>query len=143
MQYTGLRDWIQKVDALGELRRVDGADWNLEMGAITEVYARNEPYPAILFDKIKDYPEGRRVLIGVHHMSLKRQLLTLNMPLDYDRMQFIQACRERSISLRIFRQTPKSPSRAKCCPMSRSAKVPTASGPVITRAGSGRNRFSR
>ena len=30
------------------------------MGAITEVYARNEPYPAILFDKIKDYPGGRR-----------------------------------------------------------------------------------
>jgi hypothetical protein len=45
MQYTDLRDWIQKVDELGELRRVDGADWNLEMGAITEVYARNEPYP--------------------------------------------------------------------------------------------------
>src|SRR6266850_1856702 len=95
MQYTDLRDWIQKVDEMGELRRVEGVDWNLEMGAITEVYARNEPYPAILFDKIKDYPEGRRVLIGVHHMSLKRQLLTLNMPLDYDRMQFIQTCRER------------------------------------------------
>ena len=28
-------------------------------------------------------------------MSLKRQLLTLNLPLDYDRMQFIQTCRER------------------------------------------------
>jgi len=95
MQYTDLRDWIQKVDELGELRRVEGADWNLEMGAITEVYARNEPYPAILFDKIKDYREGHRVLIGVHHMSLKRQLLTLNMPLDYNRMQFIQTCRER------------------------------------------------
>src|SRR4029450_12525986 len=95
MQYTDLRDWIQKVDELGELRRVEGADWNLEMGAFTEVYARNEPYPAILFDKIKDYQSGRRVLIGVHHMSLKRQLLTLNMPLDYNRMQFIQRCRER------------------------------------------------
>jgi len=54
MHYADLRDWIQKVDELGELRRVDGADWYLEMGAITEVYARNEPYPAILFDKVKD-----------------------------------------------------------------------------------------
>src|SRR4029434_5725383 len=95
MQYTDLRDWIQKVDELGELRRVDGADWNLEMGAITEVYARNEPYPAILFDHINDVPERARVLIGVHNMSLKRQWLTLNMPLDYDRMRFIQACRDR------------------------------------------------
>jgi len=95
MHYNDLRGWIRKVEEIGELRRVDGADWDLEMGAITEVYARNEPYPAILFDKIKDYPEGRRVLVGVHHQSLKRQLLTLNLPLDYDRMQFIQACRER------------------------------------------------
>jgi 4-hydroxy-3-polyprenylbenzoate decarboxylase len=95
MQYTDLRDWIQKVDELGELRRIDGADWNLEMGAITEVYARNEPYPAILFDKIKDYPAGHRILVGVHHQSLKRQCLTLNMPTHYDRMQFIRACRER------------------------------------------------
>src|SRR5215475_13753462 len=95
MQYTDLRDWIQRVDELGELRRVEGADWNLEMGAITEVYARNEPYPAILFDKIKDYQAGRRILVGVNTISLKRQLLILNMPLDYDRMQFIQTCRER------------------------------------------------
>ena len=95
MQYTDLRDWIQQVDELGELRRVDGADWNLEMGAITEVYARNEPYPAIFFDEIKDYPAGRRVLVGVHHQSLKRQCLTLHLPLDYGRNEFIQAWKER------------------------------------------------
>src|ERR1700756_894378 len=95
MQYDDLRGWINKVEEFGELRRLEGVDWNLEMGAITEVYARNEPYPAILFGKIKDYPAGRRILVGVHHMSLKRQLLTLNLPIDYDRMQFIQACRER------------------------------------------------
>ena len=34
------------------------------MGAITAVYARNEPYPDILFDEIVDYPAGDRVLVG-------------------------------------------------------------------------------
>ena len=58
MLYNDLREWIEKVDEFGELRRVEGVDWKYEMGAVTEVYARNPPYSAILFDNIKDYPEG-------------------------------------------------------------------------------------
>jgi 3-polyprenyl-4-hydroxybenzoate decarboxylase len=91
MLYNDLREWIEKVDEFGELRRVEGVDWKYEMGAVTEVYARNPPYSAILFDNIKDYPAGHRVLVGVHHQSLKRQCLTTHLPLDYDRNQFIQA----------------------------------------------------
>ena len=58
MSYRDLRGWIDAVDEFGELKRINGADWNLEMGAITEVFARKEPHPAILFDEIKDYPAG-------------------------------------------------------------------------------------
>jgi len=63
MLYNDLREWITEVEKFGELRRVPGVDWDLEMGAITELYARNEPYPAILFDEIKDYPAGHSVLV--------------------------------------------------------------------------------
>jgi 3-polyprenyl-4-hydroxybenzoate decarboxylase len=38
--YKDLREFIAAADQLGELRRVDGADWDLEIGAITEVVAR-------------------------------------------------------------------------------------------------------
>src|SRR5436309_13763620 len=62
MLYNDLRGWMDKVDEFGELKRVEGVDWKYEMGAVTEVYARNPPYSAILFDKIKDYPAGHRVL---------------------------------------------------------------------------------
>ena len=50
--YKDLREWIELVDQLGELKRVKGADWNLEMGAITELIGREGKYPppAILFD---------------------------------------------------------------------------------------------
>ena len=65
------------------------------MGAITEVFARHAPYPAILFDEIKDYPPGYRLLVGVHHQSLKKQCLTTHLPLDYDQKQFIMAWKER------------------------------------------------
>lgn len=38
--YKDLREYIDAVDRLGELRVVNGADWDLEIGAITEVAAR-------------------------------------------------------------------------------------------------------
>lgn len=95
MRYRDLRDWIREVEDLGELKRVDGVDWKLEMGAITEIFARNEPYPAILFDKIKDYPPGLRVLVGVHHQSLKRLSLTTHLPPNLNRLDFIMAWKER------------------------------------------------
>ena len=62
MHYRDLRGWLEGVDSFGELRVVEGADWNQEIGAVAEVAAQSEPPPAVLFDKIKDYPAGRRVL---------------------------------------------------------------------------------
>ena len=38
--YKDLRGYLDAADKLGELRIVDGADWDLEIGAITEVAAR-------------------------------------------------------------------------------------------------------
>ena len=38
--YKDLRGYLDAVDKLGELRVVNGADWDLEIGAITEVAAR-------------------------------------------------------------------------------------------------------
>ena len=59
MHYRDLRDWIAGVESFGELRVVEGADWNQEIGAVAEVAARSEVPPAVLFDKIKGYPAGR------------------------------------------------------------------------------------
>ena len=56
MLYRDLRGWIDGVESFGELRVVEGADWNQEIGAVAEVAARSEASPAVLFDKIKDYP---------------------------------------------------------------------------------------
>jgi UbiD family decarboxylase len=80
MPYQDLRDWIQTVEQFGELKTVQGADWNREIGAVTEVAARGETSNALLFDNIRDYPAGHRVLVGMNS-SLKRQRLTTNLPL--------------------------------------------------------------
>ena len=39
-----LREWIEQADKLGELKRISGADWNVEIGAVTELgHHRGEP----------------------------------------------------------------------------------------------------
>jgi UbiD family decarboxylase len=57
-----LRPWLAEVEKLGELRHVKGADWNLELGAISELNVKKDAPPALLFDEIKGYPKGFRVL---------------------------------------------------------------------------------
>jgi len=43
MSYDGLRDWLVQVNAMGELRTLEGIDWNLEMGAVVDVLYREHP----------------------------------------------------------------------------------------------------
>jgi len=57
-----LRRWLDEVRGFGELTDVTGADWNLEVGAISEVNVRRGPHPALLFDQIVGYPAGLRIL---------------------------------------------------------------------------------
>jgi UbiD family decarboxylase len=57
-----LRAWLCAIEELGELRQVKGADWSLELGAISELNVKKELPPALLFDDIKGYAKGFRVL---------------------------------------------------------------------------------
>jgi len=62
MNGLDLRLWIEQIRDLGELREVRGADWNLELGAISELNVKKDVPPALLFDEIRGYPKGFRVL---------------------------------------------------------------------------------
>ena len=62
MNPLDLRTWLAEVEKLGELRHVRGADWNLELGAISELNVKKDVPPALLFDEIKGYARGFRVL---------------------------------------------------------------------------------
>lgn len=56
-----MREYIEKIKAVEELRVIEEADWNLEIGALTEIVGERDG-PALLFDKIKGYPQGYRIL---------------------------------------------------------------------------------
>src|ERR1700704_4357527 len=84
--YRGLRQWLERVEAMGELLRVNGAHWDTEMGAITHMLTEKSSgtAPAILFDEIPGYRKGFRTLYG-HFSSTGRPPLTLGLPLKSER----------------------------------------------------------
>src|SRR5256885_14427022 len=89
MEYQDLRDWIQIAEEMGELKTLKGCDWNLEIGAITEIVAHKEDGPAGLFEDIKSYPKGYR---GLSHslLSRKRLALTFGVPSGETKMDFVK-----------------------------------------------------
>src|SRR2546425_429217 len=96
MDYSDLREWLARVEELGELRQIDGAHWRLEMGAITELLYRRgpQPPPAILFDRVPGYPPGYRTLFGMT-CSVKRMALTLGLPMVESGLELVQNYRRK------------------------------------------------
>jgi len=62
-----LREFIAAVQKRGELAVVNGAHWDKEVGAVTEVLYRQkvEKAPMVLFDEILGYPKGYRCEYGI------------------------------------------------------------------------------
>src|SRR2546422_9737841 len=90
-----LRDWIAQVDQLGELKKLDNADWDVEIGTVTEMgHHRGENSHALLFDNIKGYPKGFRVLSNTLNTT-KRLALTLHMDTNYTRLEFVKDIKRR------------------------------------------------
>ena len=90
MESRDLRSWIEAVDKLGELKRLEGADWDVEIGAVTELgHHRGEQSKALLFDDIKDYPKGYRVLSNTLN-TVKRIATTLHMDTNYTKLEFVK-----------------------------------------------------
>jgi len=84
-----LREWLEQVRALGQLHDVRGANWDLELGTITQMNNRRRG-PCLLFDEVKDYPKGHRVMTG----SLGtpgRLAMTLGLPTDLSSSQLAKA----------------------------------------------------
>ena len=64
MPFSDLRSFIDGATRIGELKNIDGAHWDLEIGCLTELMAEQEG-PLLLFDNIIDYPKGFRVATNV------------------------------------------------------------------------------
>jgi 4-hydroxy-3-polyprenylbenzoate decarboxylase len=77
-QWSDLRDWLELVSDLGELKHVRGASSEEDIGAVTEMLDHAEESPCVLFDEIPNYERGYRVLVNSMG-SRKRQAVTLGL----------------------------------------------------------------
>ncbi|HLQ60906.1 MAG TPA: UbiD family decarboxylase [Candidatus Acidoferrales bacterium] len=92
--YRGLREWIDAVDRLGQLRRVHGANAEEEIGAATDVLQHREGKPAVIFDQVPGYDPGFRVLVNGLG-AIDRIALTLGLPVGRDKLETSDAWRQR------------------------------------------------
>ncbi len=92
--FNDLREYIKQVEELGELKVFEGADWDLEVGTITELMIKPDA-PLLLFDKIKGYPEGYRVVTNLA-ASHRRVALFLGLPQEESPMGLVRAWREKT-----------------------------------------------
>src|SRR5512147_1170317 len=99
MRYGDLREWLGIVEGMGELKRLAGAHWNLEIGAITDVVHHTEPSPALLFDEIPDYPSGCSILVNAMH-SRNRLAVTMGLPTGLKDLEIVTQLRQKIAAIK-------------------------------------------
>jgi UbiD family decarboxylase len=60
--FHDLRNYVATLEKLGQLKVIEGASCDLEIGAITELANSRPSSPAILFDSIPGFKKGFRIL---------------------------------------------------------------------------------
>lgn len=97
-KFASLRDYLELVENEGLLKRVEGADWNLEIGALSEIIAFSKSPKVLLFDSIKGYSKGFRVATNLYS-SQTLQAFALGLPPTAPGVQLVQSWREKSRQL--------------------------------------------
>lgn len=84
-----LREFIKGVEECGELKLVENADWDLEIGSLSEVVGATPNPPMLLFDSIKGYPKGYRIVTAVLG-TVRRFALALGFPEMHDERTMVE-----------------------------------------------------
>ena len=93
MPFNDLREFIDAARKLGQVKEIHGAHWNLEIGALTEMFAFKEPSPLVLFDQIPDHGTNFRVAANLINTPA-RSGLTVGMPADAAPIELIARWKE-------------------------------------------------
>lgn len=95
IEWKDLRGWIAEVEKIGELARIkEETDWDEEISGITYLVGKRKGGPALLFDNIKGYSEGYRVLSNILGSSTKRIALAMGLPLNLSELEMIKMLRD-------------------------------------------------
>src|SRR5256885_9667158 len=94
-----LRDWIARVEAIGQLKRIsEEVGRDEEMGAITYMAHQEIGAPALPFERIKGSPKGFRPPWNPLGPSADRFALAIGEPAGLPVMELIQRCKTKFAS---------------------------------------------
>ena len=99
--FGDLRAFIERARADGDLVELEGADWNLEIGVLTEWQASLTDGPVLLFDRVKGYAAGYRIATNLY-TSHRRAALALALPGEAPRLEQVRLWRERERNLQLI-----------------------------------------
>jgi len=89
-----LRAFLQRLRDSDDVKDVQGAHWDIEIGALTEMYANLQDRGPLLFDQIPGYPEGYRVLSNILR-STKSDALAMGTAPDVTGIELVESVKTR------------------------------------------------
>ncbi len=93
-----LRNFISDLEKVNEIKKIDKADWNLEIGVLTEL-GDERNLPALLFDNIQGYPAGYRVVTNLV-ATPKRLAMAFGLPAGISNVEMVRQLKEKFKSLK-------------------------------------------
>ena len=90
--YEDLREWLEEAEKLGEVKHVEGASWERDIGMAAEVVLHDEKAPCVVFENVPGTLDGSRVL--VNFFAGKRANMTLGFPSELSKIELTDAFRK-------------------------------------------------
>lgn len=93
--YKDLREWLETVKQMGELKVAKKVDLKEDVGRIAEISASTEKAPALIMDEFEGYKKGHRILLNPFG-STRRVAFSYGCPqLDASRVELLEYFKKR------------------------------------------------
>lgn len=93
MIFNDLREYISECEKRNDVKIIEGADWNLEIGLITEWQISVPNNPLLWFKNIKGYPQEYSIVTNLFGTP-SRTAIALGMPPDIPKMEIVRKLRD-------------------------------------------------
>src|SRR5262245_28387777 len=75
MPFKDLREFVETLGEIDQIKHLEGASPDLEIGAVAQLAAESTKCPALVFDGLKGFPRGCRVLTNVITNKTRERLV--------------------------------------------------------------------
>ena len=93
MAWRDFRDFLAEVEKRGDVKVVEGADCDLEIGTLTELMCERKG-PMLLFDRIKGFPKGYRIA-AKPYATPSRTAIALDLPQGGSQFEMFKAWKKK------------------------------------------------